>query len=182
MTARACAALGLRHGPVHAELRLGPGGPYVVEVAARSIGGLCSNALRFGTGLSLEEVIIRHAIGDRLGPIERERRAAGVMMLPIPKGGVLRRVLGKEEAEAVPHVEEVTISIPVGQPVVPLPEGDRYLGFVFARAETPAEVEAALRAAHARLRFVITAADEEPTEQDCLAAAPAARRLPVLPL
>jgi biotin carboxylase len=166
VSARAAAALGLREGPLHAELRLGPGGPYVLEVAARSIGGLCSNALRFGTGLSLEEVILRHALAarDPAGAValvpERERQAAGAMMLPIPRGGILRAVRGRAEALAVPHVEEVTVTIPLGQPVVPLPEGDRYLGFVFARAESPATVEAALREAHARLRFVITAPDE----------------------
>ena len=178
---RAATALGLRHGPFHAELRLGPGGPYMIDLAARSIGGLCSNALQFGTGLSLEELIIRHAIGELDAPAERERRAAGAMMLPIPKGGTLLAVRGRAEAEAVPGVEEVAITIPLGQPVVPLPEGDRYLGFVFARGETPELVVAALREAHRRLRFVIAAPGEEPDEADWLPAAPAVRLLPVLP-
>ena len=61
---RAAAALGLREGPVHAELRIGPSGAAtVLELAARSIGGLCARSLRFGAGVSLEEVIIRHALG-----------------------------------------------------------------------------------------------------------------------
>jgi hypothetical protein len=180
-TARACAALGLREGPVHAELRLGVGGPYVVEVAARSIGGLCSNTLRFGTGASLEEVILRHAVGaDLEGLLEREGRAAGVMMLPIPRGGVLHAVHGEAEARAVPGIEDVAITIPLGQPVVPLPQGDRYLGFVFARSETPAEVEAALRAAHAQLRFAIADANESPDVAECLPAGPAHLSLPVI--
>lgn len=183
MTARAAEVLGLRHGPIHAELRLGSGGsgPYVIEVAARTIGGLCSNALRFGTDASLEELIIRHAIGAEISSFERERQAAGAMMLPIPRGGVLRAVRGREEALAVRGVEDVTVTIPLGMPVVPLPEGDRYLGFVFARAETPGEVESALREAHGRLRFVITSPDENLDTAEWLVATPVRRRLPVLP-
>lgn len=155
-TAQACAALGLREGPVHAELRVNDEGAWIVEVAGRSIGGLCSRILRFGTeGLSLEEVILRHAV--RLGdtPTEREGRAGGVMMIPIPTAGVLKQVQGVAEAEAVPGVEGIEISIPLNHPVTPLPEGASYLGFIFARAATPQEVEAALREAHRRLRFVI---------------------------
>lgn len=147
-------ALGLRHGPVHAEMRVNDDGVFLVEIAARSIGGLCARTLRFGTGLSLEEVILRHALG-RVATAPRERGAAGVMMIPIPKGGVLEEVRGLDAARAVPGVTEVTISAACGQPIVPLPEGDRYLGFVFSRAETPARAEAALREAHARLEFVI---------------------------
>ncbi len=181
-TARAVAALGLRHGPLHAELRLGVGGPYVLELAPRSIGGLCSNTLRFGTGVSLEELILRQATGSDLGSLERERRAAGVMMLPIPRVGVLRAVRGQAEAEAVPGVEEIAITIPLGQPLVPLPEGDRYLGFVFARGDSPTEVERALRAAHGALRFVIGADSAEADEGECLRAGPARQQLPLLPV
>jgi biotin carboxylase len=175
--ASAAQALGLSHGPIHAELRLGGGDPVAVEIAARSIGGLCSNALRFGTGLSLEEVILRHATGQNVSGLEREHQAAGAMMLPIPKGGILRGVQGREEALAVPGIEEVAVTIPIGQPVVPLPEGDRYLGFLVARGSRPEEVEAALREAHRRLRFVIGARDDE--DEECLAAGPPALVLPV---
>jgi biotin carboxylase len=153
--ADAARALGLVEGPVHAELRLGPDGPVVLEVAARSIGGLCSRTLRFGAGLSLEELVIAHAIGLPLAPGARERRAAGVMMLPIPRAGVLRGVGGLDAARAVPGIEDVVITAPEGREVEPLPEGDAYLGFAFARAETPDAVEAALRAAHARLELDI---------------------------
>ncbi|HUL58489.1 MAG TPA: ATP-grasp domain-containing protein [Anaeromyxobacteraceae bacterium] len=153
--ARACRALGLEEGPIHAELRLGPSGPVVIEVAARSIGGLCSRALRFGAGVSLEELLVAHAMGLSLEALGRERTAAGVMMLPIPRRGVLHGVGGVDEARAVPHVEDVVITAPEGREIEPLPEGDAYLGFLFARAETPAEVEAALRASHARLRVDI---------------------------
>jgi hypothetical protein len=128
-------------------------GAWVVEVAARTIGGLCSRTLRFGAGISLEELVIRHALGVELDSLERERRPAGVMMIPIPRGGVLRAVQGREDAAAVPGIEDVTISAHVGQELVPLPEGSRYLGFILARAESPDAVEAALRAAHARLHF-----------------------------
>ena len=151
VTARAAAALGLREGPVHAELRVGPGGPRVIEVAARSIGGLCSRALRFGTGMTLEELILRHALGRKIESYERERRPAGVMMLPIPRAGRLQAVTGTEAARAVPGVEDIVITTHRGQELVPLPEGWQYLGFVFARADTPEAVEQALRAAHARL-------------------------------
>jgi biotin carboxylase len=155
VTGWAAVALGLREGPVHAELRVNAAGPWVIELAARSIGGLCSRTLRFGTGMSLEEVILRHALGIEVDSLERERQPAGVMMLPIPRGGVLRAVHGQEDAERVPGIEAVTITAHRGQELVPLPEGSRYLGFVFARAETPEAVEAALREAHRRLSFDI---------------------------
>jgi biotin carboxylase len=154
-TTAACTALGLTEGPVHAELRVNDDGPWVLEVAARSIGGLCSRTLRFGTGMTLEEIILRHALGWSIATLERERPAAGVMMIPIPRAGVLREVHGLDDARATRHVEDVVISAHAGQEVVPLPEGWQYLGFVFARAEAPADVEDALRIAHARLRFVI---------------------------
>ena len=155
VTRDACAALGLTEGPIHAELRLNERGPFVLEVAARSIGGLCSRTLTFGTGLSLEELILSHALGRPLQSLERERRAAGVMMIPIPRAGRLASVRGADEAAAVDGVEEVAITMHPGQAVVPLPEGWQYLGFIFARAETPAAVEHALRQAHARLHFAI---------------------------
>jgi biotin carboxylase len=155
VTARACAALGLTEGPVHAELRVNPRGPWIIEVAARSIGGLCSRTLRFGTGMSLEEIILRHALAWPIDSLERERRPAGVMMIPIPRAGRLDATHGLEAARAVPGIEDVTISAHVGQELVPLPEGWQYLGFIFARGETPESVERALREAHARLAFEI---------------------------
>jgi biotin carboxylase len=153
--ARGARAIGLTEGPLHAEVRLNDAGPWLLEVAARSIGGLCGRTLRFGAGVPLEELILRHAAGLPLPTLERERRAAGVMMLPIPGRGILRAVRGREAALAVAGIEGLTIAIPPGADVVPLPEGDRYLGFLFARAETPGEVEAALRAAHERLEVDI---------------------------
>ncbi|MCC6174352.1 MAG: ATP-grasp domain-containing protein [Chloroflexi bacterium] len=178
---RAAAAFGLRHGPIHAELRLGPGGPYVLEVAARSIGGLCSNALRFGVDMSLEELILRQAVGLDVPTYEREGASAGAMMLPIPRRGLLKRVVGQEEALAVPLIEGLEITIPLGQPVVPLPEGDRYLGFLFARGDDPAAVEAALHEAHSRLSFQIVAPDELEADVPCLPASPQAFLLPMAP-
>jgi biotin carboxylase len=164
-TQRAVTALGLREGPVHAELRNNERGAWLIELAARPIGGRCSSALRFetgdrgsGTGVSLEEIVIRHALGMRLPVLEREARASGVMMIPVPGGGVLRDVRGVEEARAVPLVDDVTITAHPGEMLVPWPEGSRYPGFIFARGETAAVVEAALRAAHRRLEFVIDGA------------------------
>jgi biotin carboxylase len=153
-TAQAAAALGLTDGPIHAEMRLTPE-PVVLELAARSIGGLCSRSLRFGLGVSLEEVILRHALGMPPGHLRREERASGVMMLPIPRAGTLNEVRGQDEARATEHIAGVEISIAPGKPVVPLPEGDRYLGFIFAKADTPEQVEQALREAHAKLEIDI---------------------------
>ena len=155
VTAAGARALGLAEGPVHAELRLPPAGPVVLEIAARSIGGLCSRTLRFGAGLSLEEVLVAHAMGLPLDALRREARASGVMMLPIPRRGVLHGVSGVDAARSVPGVEDVVVTAPEGREVVPLPEGDSYLGFLFAKGERPAEVEAALREAHRRLVFDI---------------------------
>lgn len=153
-TAEAARAIGLSRGPVHAELRVGDDGPQVIEVAARSIGGLCSRTLRFGTGTTLEEIIVRHAMRLPIASLERALSASGVMMIPIPRAGVLERVSGVEEAKRVPCIEDVVIET-VSQRLVPLPEGSVYLGFIFARARTPDEVEEALRRAHAELRFDI---------------------------
>ena len=156
LVASAAAAVGLREGPVHAEVRLDGGRMWTIELAARSIGGLCGRTLRFGLGVRLEEVILRHALGLPLdGRLRREEAAAGVMMLPTPHAGTLLEVAGQAEARAVPGVSDIRITIPAGGRLVPLPEGDRYLGFMFARGATPDEVETALREAHARLRVVI---------------------------
>lgn len=152
VSAAACRALGLREGPVHAEVRLRDSepDPVVLEVAARSIGGLCSRTLRFGAGISLEEVILRHALGEPSDSLGRDT-ASGVMMLPIPASGRLRAINGIEKAAAVPGIVDVELSAPIGSHIQQLPEGGRYLGFVFARADTPAEVETALRRAHEHL-------------------------------
>jgi len=159
VTAQAARALGLEDGPIHAELRLDARAPanaprpVMLELAARSIGGLCSRTLRFGTGLTLEDLILRRALDLPIASLEREGRAAGVMMIPIPRAGVLEKVDGLDAARAVPLIEDVTISAHPGETLVPLPEGHRYLGFIFARGDDPAAVEGALRAAHTRLTF-----------------------------
>ena len=176
---RASAAIGLRHGPIHAECRVNDRGVFVLEVAARPIGGLCARALRFnGVGrisqadksgenaresagkstrplFSLEELLLRHALGETLEGWTREPDASGVMMIPIPRRGVFRSVSGVDEARALPNIEDVRITAKPDQALIPLPEGASYLGFIFSRAATPAEVERALRAAHARLDFTI---------------------------
>ena len=154
-TAQAAAALGLRHGPVHAELRLNDRGIWPVEIAARSIGGLCARSLRFANGVCLEELILRHALGRPVDGLARETSASGVMMIPIPRAGRLQKISGLDAAKAVAGIADVIISVPLGDRLVPLPEGDRYLGFIFARADTPEVVEAALRQAHKKLTFDI---------------------------
>jgi biotin carboxylase len=158
---RAAGALGLREGPVHGELRINEAGVWLIELAARSIGGRCSRTLRFAAGLSLEELILRQALGLELPLLDQAPAPAGVMMLPIPRAGILKAVRGEAEARRVPGIEDVTITAEIGQRVVPLPEGTRYLGFLVARAGTPAAVEAALREAHRRLEFMIEPVTEE---------------------
>ena len=148
-------AIGLRHGPVHAECRVGPDGIVVLEVAARPIGGLCSRVLRFADGSSLEHVLLRHAIGQDVSAATREAPAAAVMMIPIPKRGMLKGVEGEAAARAVPYVEDVQVTAKPGQLLEPLPEAGSYLGFIFARAGSTAEADAAVRAAHAQLSFTI---------------------------
>jgi len=159
-TAAAVRALGLRHGPVHAELRYNSDGAWMLETHARPIGGLCGRTLRFEGGMPLEELILRHALGEDVSGIQREEQPAGVMMIPIPKDGIYGDIEGVEQAQAVQGVEDIVITAKKGQHLVKLPEGASYLGFIFARAASPAEVESALRNAHAELRFRIATALE----------------------
>jgi biotin carboxylase len=161
---RTAQALGLREGPVHGEFRVNEHGVWVIELAARAIGGRCSRTLDFPSGMSLEELILRHALRMPLPPLTRQEQAAGVMMLPIPYGGRLREVRGQAEARAVPGVEELTITAEPGDELVPLPEGTRYLGFLLARGTTPEVVERSLRDAHRRLTVVISAAPPTATD------------------
>jgi biotin carboxylase len=151
----ACRAMGLVEGPVHAEVRVRHGRAAVIEVAARTIGGLCGRALSFGAGRSLEEVVLAHALGAPLGELSPRPGAAGVLMVPIPGAGTLLGVEGTDAALAVPGVEAVEITATSGSWVAPPPDGGRYVGFVFAAATHPGAVERALRAAGARLRVRI---------------------------
>jgi len=156
--AQAAGALGLRHGPVHAELRYNQEGAWMLETAARPIGGLCAKTLRFDGGVPYEELILSHAVGELAGESAcptLDGPASGVMMIPIPKAGIYESVDGEDEASAVAGIEEVIVTAQPGQELIPLPEGASYLGFIFARGDSPAEVEAALRHSHARLRFRI---------------------------
>ena len=153
--AAAARALGLSAGPVHAELRLGARGPALLELAPRSIGGLCSRALRFPGGASLEEIVLANALGRPIPAASRPVRPCGVFMLPVPRPGILRAVEGRAAALAVPGITGLTITVPLGQRVRPLPDGDRYLGFIFAAGDTGPEVEHALTAASERLRVLI---------------------------
>ena len=157
-TERAINTVGLCHGPVHAELRYNSEGAWMLEVHARPIGGLCAQALRFEGGVPLEEITLRHALGEDVSGARLEHPGSGVMMIPIPRGGVYQSVDGLAEAVAVPGIEDVIITAQPGQRLIPLPEGSAYLGFIFARAGSPEEVEEALRSSHARLRFHIATA------------------------
>ena len=151
----AALALGLWHGPIHAECRINAEGIVMLEVAPRPIGGLCSKVLRFAGGLSLEQVLLHHAIGDDISGYLREASASAVMMIPIPARGIFKKVHGEDAAQRVPGVEEVVITAKTDQLLEPLPEAGSYLGFIFARAATSAQAERAVREAHRPLRFTI---------------------------
>lgn len=156
LTRRSVLALGLKEGPIHAELRIGPDRVSVLEVAARSIGGLCSRSLRFGLMAdSWESVILRQALKMKIPSTVRQPAATGVMMLPISRSGRLAGVEGADQALQVPGIVNLEITVPAGAEIRALPEGDRYLGFLFAVGSGPSEVERALRKAFSRLRITI---------------------------
>jgi hypothetical protein len=154
-------ALGLTHGPVHGEFRLNERGVWPIEVAARPIGGLCARALRFQLEnetepIGLEELLLRHALDLPGWDAARETVASGVLMIPVPQSGILEKVEGAEDARRVPGVTELEITARWRDYIAAWPEGSSYLGFLFARGETPTEVENALRAGHAKLNFKLT--------------------------
>jgi biotin carboxylase len=153
-------AIGLSHGPVHAEFRINERGVWPVEIAPRPIGGLCARSLEFCSPdhrhlISLEELILRHAMGEDISGWQREELASGVMMIPVPASGMLESVYGIEDAQHVRGVTEVEITARIRDTILAWPEGSSYLGFIFAKTETAREVEEALRSAHSRLRFNI---------------------------
>jgi len=150
----ACQAYGLSEGPVHAECRINEKGVWILEVAARTIGGMCGRLLSLGTGHSLEELVLLHAMGKRV-EVKKLETAAGVLMIPIPKAGILKRVEGLLQAQRTPYINDVTIDVREGYELIPLPEGNSYLGFIFAEAPTVQKAEQALRDAHACLNIVI---------------------------
>ena len=152
-TELAVQALGLSHGPIHAEMRVNSRGVWMLEVAARPIGGLCARVLP-----GLEDLILRHAAGEDIETVALPTCAAGVMMIPIPREGIYVSTQGLEEARSTKGVEDIIITAKQGQKLVPLPEGNSYLGFIFARGDSPEIVEHALRASHEQLRFEIATA------------------------
>jgi hypothetical protein len=151
-------ALGLTRGPLHAEARLNEQGAWILELAARPIGGLCARALRFHSALPLEELVLRHALGEDVSWARPVDPASGVMMIPIPRAGIYQEVRGLDQARTVPGVFDVLITATPGHKLAPLPEGGSYLGFIFARGDSPAQVEEALREAHHKLEFRIATA------------------------
>ncbi len=157
----AARALGLSHGPIHAEFRINDNGVWPLEVAPRPIGGLCARSLRFSFDaeaepIGLEELLVRHALELPGWNSPRELTASGVMMIPVPKSGILEAVSGEEAARSLPDITELTITARLHDAIAAWPEGSSYLGFLFARANTPEGVERALRKAHEKLAFKIT--------------------------
>lgn len=151
---RACQAFGLRHGAIHAECRINDTGIYVIELAARTIGGLCAKMFEYGTGYGLEQLVLANAMGERL-PVQRQNHGMGVLMIPIPKAGLLKRINGLAAARAVPDITDLQMTVSPGHELIPLPEGNSYLGFIFSQAADAATAEKALRTAHEKLHFTI---------------------------
>ena len=151
---QACQVYGLTTGPIHAELRFQNDSPYIIEIAARTIGGECARLLEYASGYSLESLVIKYAMGDVVD-IETFDKAAGVLMIPTPRSGILRRVEGLLAAQKVTHINAIHIAVREGHELVCLPEGASYLGFIFASADTPEQVEYALRQAHTQLNIVV---------------------------
>jgi biotin carboxylase len=154
-TARAASALGLRHGPIHAEMRVNERGVWMLEIAARPIGGLCARVLQFSNGTSLEELVVLHSVGRMPEVLEPVKPASGVMMIPVPRPGILESVDGLAEAQAVSGVDDVIITARRGDRLIPLPESSSYTGFIFASGASAQAVEDSLRAAHSRLHFTV---------------------------
>ena len=151
-----CAAYGLTEGPVHAELRIHDGEAWIIEIAGRTIGGDCARLFTFGSGAGLEHLVLQRALGETPGaPFPGAGRAAGVLMIPTPGAGTLRRVEGVMAASRIPGIREVSIAVREGYELTPLPEGGSYLGFVFALGEDPAAVEASLRRAQDTIRVIV---------------------------
>lgn len=152
----ACDAYGLQEGPIHAECRINSNGIWIIEIAARTIGGLCGRLLKFETGLSLEELVLLHATGESIPTMVQDKsNAAGVLMIPIPEHGILKRIEGILAAQKTPLIDDISIQIQEGYEVTPLPEGSSYLGFIFASGNSTSAVEQALRDAHDCLNIVI---------------------------
>jgi biotin carboxylase len=159
--ADAVRALGLSHGPVHAEFRINDAGVWPLEVAPRPIGGLCARALRFTPEaatppIGLEELLLRHALGLSGSDLPRERAASGVMMIPVPKSGILEKIEGEDAARSVAGITALEITARLHDYIAAWPEGSSYLGFLFATGSTAEEVEAAIRTAHGSLHFALT--------------------------
>ena len=151
-----CAAYGLTEGPVHAELRIHDGDAWIIEIAGRTIGGDCARLFTFGAGTGLEHLVLKRALGRAPdGPLRGDSRAAGVLMIPTPGAGTLRRVEGVMAASRIPGIREVSITVREGYELIPLPEGGTYLGFVFALGDDPAGVEASLRRAQGTIRVIV---------------------------
>ena len=155
-TKHASNAIKLSNGPIHAELRIdGKGNPWIIDIASRTIGGKCSKAIKFADEISLESIILNHVLGEKLPDIIPISSSSGVMMIPIPKSGILKEVRGKEKCLQIEGIEEIEVTIPLGEKVVQLPEGDRYLGFIFAISDEPSNTIKILKEAHGKLNFKI---------------------------
>jgi hypothetical protein len=151
---RACAVYGLEHGPIHAECRVNEAGVWLIELTPRTIGGKCSRLFELGTSVALEDIVILNSLGRQVS-ISPPTEFIGVMMIPVPGPGIVRRIEGINAASSVEHIEAIEIDVKPGQQLVPWPEGSSYPGFIFARGSRSQLVLNALNKAHKTLRFVL---------------------------
>ncbi len=157
---QAAAALNLQNGPIHVELRINEQGEWPIDIAARTIGGQCARSLQFANGASLEEIVLRQAIGLTIDTFEREEQASAVMMIPIPKAGFLKAIDGVEKAREIENITEINLTVRTGHKLIPLPEGGEYMGFIFSKAPSSIAAENAVRRAHKEIQFTITSESE----------------------
>lgn len=150
---RCCQAYGLTFGPIHAEARVTKNGVFLIEMASRTIGGQCAQLLEYSLGIKLEELVLKLLCNEKVD-LQTNHQYPGVLMIPIPEKGILKRVEGLLEANKVEYIEDIEIHIQPGYELIPLPEGSSYLGFIFALSDTYDDTFNALKSAHKKLKFI----------------------------
>lgn len=150
---KSCKAYGLVTGSIHAECRIDKNNKvWILEIASRTIGGDCARILD-NNNYSLEEMAILLSIGKNI-TIKKSKKARAVMMIPIKQKGLLKRVEGLSLANKVKHIDSIDIIINQGHELIPLPEGNQYLGYIFSSADTSEKATEAIRMAYDILTFI----------------------------
>lgn len=154
---RGSRALGIETGPCHCELRLSGELPYILEIAARPIGGFCSQVFADLMGFDLHDLVLQNAVGlPVMPPPIADGVALGVMMLPVPGRGNLARVSGVDRALDIDGIMSVKIHVEAGSRILPYPEQSCYIGTVLATGSSADEVVARLKSAAKAVSFELT--------------------------